>query len=501
MGVMRFLIHPAELLEDWPEVYRAYISGYDGRVFPTRVEVSGNLMACRRHAADSGKLHVTVPVADCGRTVVSTTSLPERDEPFVLAVELARGKISQVREQLSVWQMAGMSVPNDFYPLHSEAHRLFTQAASSQERPEEASRIAFQALSLACRAANLLARTYVDQRLAVRRRRSPRLPASLGCNLGPLVPDEAATAQFTGAFNAAIVPIEWRLIEPDEGDYHWDLNDQQVDWCLERHLLMIGGPLLDLSPQGLPGWLWTWEHDFLNMQSFVCDFVETAIGRYVGKIRHWEVSARVNTGGCLALSEENRLTLVARTLEAARQIDDELQLMIRVDQPWGDYQARGQHRLSPLQFVDALSRSGVGLSAVNLEIGVGYRPRGTGRRDILDFSRLIDLWSCLGIPLHVTLGFPSSSEHDPACHEDLEVDAVDTSDEWTEESQAEWVDLYVPMLMSKQIVVGIHWTHFTDAAPHHFPNAGLFRPDGTPKPALSRLTGYQREYWRSGSEG
>ena len=36
MGVMRFLVHPVELLADWPEVHRAYISGvdqFDGSIF------------------------------------------------------------------------------------------------------------------------------------------------------------------------------------------------------------------------------------------------------------------------------------------------------------------------------------------------------------------------------------------------------------------------------------------------------------------------------------
>jgi hypothetical protein len=259
---------------------------------------------------------------------------------------------------------------------------------------------------------------------------------------------------------------------------------------------MTAGPLLDLSPEGLPQWLWQWEHDFLNLQSFVCDFVETAVARYAGLIRQWEVSARVNSGGALALSEENRLSLVARTLEVVRQVDDELKLMVRIDQPWGGYQARGQHRLSPLHFIDALIRSGVGLHGVNLEIAVGYSPRGTPPRDLLDFSRLIDLWSCLGIPLEVTLAFPSSTEPDPNATSDLEVETPQWKAGWTEASQAAWVDAYLPMLMAKQVVVGIYWSHFSDAIPHHFPHAGLLRADNTPKPALENFVKYRREYWQ-----
>jgi hypothetical protein len=257
--------------------------------------------------------------------------------------------------------------------------------------------------------------------------------------------------------------------------------------------------LLDLAPEGLPTWLWQWERDFLNLQSFVCDFVETAVSRYFGKIRHWEISARVNTGGALAISEEDRLALVARTLEAARQVDEEIQLLIRVDQPWGGYQARGQHRLSPMQFVDALLRSGVGLSGVNLEVAVGYRPRGSAARGQLDFSRLLDRWGLLGIPIYVTLAFPSANGADAKCRTDLEVGEASWRDAWTENAQAEWIDDYLPILMAKDQIVGIYWTHFSDSDPHDFPHAGLLRHDETPKPALARIAHYRREYWQGGA--
>jgi len=496
MGVMRFVVHPEKLLEDWPELHRAYVSGFDGRVFATRVEVDGNIIACRRSNSESGKVHIALPIEGFGRPSISTSSLPERETPFLLALELARGRISQLRDQLAAWEMAGMAVPEEYWVLHKDAHRLFAEASAQQHRPVEASEAAWKSLNLAMQAARMLSESYTEQRLAVRRKRSARLPASLGCSLGRTVPNEEETKTYNDAFTAVRLPIEWKHIEPQEGEYDWDVHDQQVEWAGNKKLLMTAGPLLDLSPEGLPQWLWQWEHDFLNLQSFVCDFVETAVARYAGLIRNWEVSARVNSGGALALSEENRLSLVARTLEVARQVDDELKLMVRIDQPWGGYQARGQHRLSPLHFVDALIRSGVGLYGVNLEIAVGYSPRGSSPRDLLDFSRLIDLWSCLGIPLEVTLAFPSSTEPDANVNTDLEVETAQWKEGWTEESQAAWVDAYLPMLMAKQVVVGIFWSHFSDAVPHHYPHAGLVRADGTPKPALQNFVKYRQEYWQ-----
>ncbi|MEZ6052997.1 MAG: endo-1,4-beta-xylanase [Planctomycetaceae bacterium] len=487
MGVMRFQILPAETLNDWPEVHRAYITGFDRHVFPTQIEVEGNLIICQRPHSDSGKLHVAFPVEQYGRPVLNTTSLRERDEPYLLPLELARGKIAELRDQSSAWEIIHMEIPASFRQAEHQAFQLLARALSLQDDQEQCCRLACQALTAACHASDLLMKSYTDQRMAVCHRAPSNPPAPLGCALPWGEMNDNAQQMFCSTFQAAAIPIEWKRVEPVEGRYDWEVIDQLVDCCTDHRQLPRGGPLIDLGAGGLPNWLQQWEHDILNMQSFVCDWVETAVSRYQGRIRLWEVSAYGNTGGALALSEEHRLGLVARTLETASRNDDDAQLFIRVDQPWGDYQARGQHRLSPFQFVDAVIRSNLGLAGVNLEINVGYFPQGTLSRDMLSFSRLIDYWSTLGIQLHVTLAFPSSSTDDPLANRDLEVATPVWRKPCSEDVQAEWIETYVPLLMAKPAVTGVYWTHLSDAFPHRFPHAGLVRPDGTPKPAYEAL--------------
>lgn len=498
MGVMRFLAHPSERLQNWPEVFRSYLSGFDGRVFPTRIEIDGAAVLCRRQSSESGKLHICWPVEGFGRPVVSTCSLPERERPYLLPLELARGKISQIRDQCGAWQVAGMLMPKDLQPLLSSAQKQLAHAVQLQDDPEACGAIAQEALGLAFKAAELLTLAYTRQRLEIYKRRAAQLPSLLGCQLGPWEPTDADSAPFLESFNAAFVPIEWKRIEPVEGQYHWDLNDAQVEWCQQNKLFMHAGPLLDLSENGLPDWLWKWHNDFHNLQSFLSDFVETAIARYFGRIRYWEVSAYGNTGGGLGLTEEQRITLVARMLEVARHVDDEIQLSIRIEQPWGGYQSSGQHRLSPLQFIDALLRSGVGLSTVNLEIAVGYAPRKSGYRDLLQISQLFDLWGGLGIPLQVTLAFPSSASHDPLARAGLEVDVSDPENLPGIEAQSRWVEQVVPLLMAKQPVVGIYWTHYSDSLPHLYPAGGLIDDRGEAKPALNVFEQCRRQFWNRG---
>ena len=483
MGLMRFLIHPQELLGDWPELQRAYITGLDGRIYPTRVEVQDNVVTCRRTHSDSGKLHVPLPLPGVGRPVCTTTSLPEQDNPYLLTLELCRGKLAEVRDQLATWQMLGMQVPDEFEALHRSSFSRFAQASAAQDSLERAGSLALESLQDSHAAADILTHSYVEQRLAMRYGGLGHAPALLGARLDAGLIDDEPLREFCELFAATVIPVEWRDIEPAEGKYQWEEVDQLVDAAEQHRTILRAGPLIDLGPAGLPDWLSEWRHDFLNLQSFVCDYIETAVSRYLGRVRIWEVSARGNSGMVLGLSEENRLALVARTLEAAARTDSDAQFFIRIDQPWSEYQARGQHRLSAFQFVDALVRSNVGLHGVNLELAFGYRPRGSLARDLLGVSRLIDAWTQLGVQIYVTLALPSSGESDPLANPDLEVDTCHWADAWSPQIQAEQANELLRLLMAKPAVTGVFWAHYHDSQSHIYPHAGLVDRNGARKPA------------------
>jgi hypothetical protein len=394
-----------------------------------------------------------------------------------------------------------MTVPEAFYAPYHAAHRKFREAAALQNQPARTAEFAMESLARAFEAAEIAVGAYAAQRLAARRKRSPQPPAALGCSLGQYRPAEELGPEYRESFAATLIPVEWKYVETSAGDANWELVDAQLEWALANRLLTFGGPLLDLSADGMPAWLGSWGGDLPNLQSLVCDYVETAVGRYAGRIRNWNVCARANTGGAFCLSEESRLWLVARALEVVRQVDDEVQVMIRVDQPWGEYQARGSHRLAPLQFVDALLRAGIGLSAVDLEIAVGFGPCGSPPRDLLELSRLFDLWSVLGIPLYVTLACPSDSKiADPQASARIQIEEGRWREEWSESAQADWIDALLPVVMAKQAVVGIFWTHLSDQVRHEFPHAGLMRADGTIKPALTQFTAHRRASVKTDSD-
>jgi len=472
MGIMRFDLGTSDLSQHFPRFEHAFITNYDGVAYPTRVRCEGQELQCIRQKSDSGKLNIPWPVEGLGTPILRTSSLIEREAPYNLPLELARGQLGELRDQTASWTHAGMLIPDDFLQVHRRAYKLFVQASFSQATPAEASKLANEAIVETCRAEDLLAQAYISQRMQVRRQRFSHPPALFGCDLGPVLPNHLPD-EFTAAFNAAAVTLDWKSIESVEGEYNWDVYDQQVDWAQQNKLVIKGGPLLGFQEGDLPSWLENWKHDILNLQSFLSDYVETAVSRYTGRIRMWEVAARMNTGGLFGYTEENLLALTARMIDVARQVDGESQIYVRVDQPWGDYQARGKHRLTPWHVVDALLRSGMGLTGINLEIAIGYEPGRNDNRRLLRFSKLLDTWGSFGLPLHVTVACPSAAAEDPHAHLNSRVDANSWREPWSETAQALWLDEFLPMLMAKQSVAGIFWSHFDDKQAHRFPHAGL----------------------------
>ncbi len=496
MGVMRFLIDAHDRQAMGADYDRAYLGRLEGRIYPTEVSLAGDTLICRRSSSDSARLFLAYALPGLGRPVLSTGSLCERDEPYVLSVELARGRLGLVRDQLASWQLGGMEISDDSIAALAEAQARFRNAACGEVGSAIAAGAKPAALAAACRASDVLVDSYVRQRLTVRRRRSSHLPILLGCSLGGMRPALSGDKAFVSTFTAATAAVEWRRIESSQGDYEWTLQDEQVEFATRNRLVTIGGPLLDFGPQGMPDWLWKWGRDYYALQSFVSDFVETAITRYASRVRSWEIAARANTGGGLGLDEEHRLTLTARAIEIAKQTDDELQVSLRVDQPAGEYQAAGLHRLSPLQFVDALVRSGAGLTGLTLEFAIGYSPGGSGFRDRFEMSRLIDAWAALGLPLTISLAFPSQSKTDPDAEPGIGIGDPQWRGAWSEPAQAGWLAEMLPLLMAKPSVAGIEWCNFSDGVPHRYPHSGLTRPDGSAKPAFERLGRLRETYWQ-----
>jgi hypothetical protein len=433
-------------------------------------------------------------VAGTGRVMSTSGTLIEKAAPYHSGIELARGKVNQLRSQAVEWQAGGLVISPDLTDelraLGAAFGRAASQATSDQDAPAQA------VLEQSYRASRRLVELYVEQMFQARHQRQSSLDTALGCRLGatPLPPDQADLLLQT--CNTVSLAFAWNEVEPVEGTYQWDLYDKALEWARTNRLPVSAGPLIDFSAGRLPAWLWLWERDLRSLAHLMCDYVQTAVKRYAAQIRTWQLSSASNCATILGLDEEELLWLTARLVEAARQVDAKLELVVGLGQPWGEYMAVEDRTHSPFIFADTLMRAGFNLAALDLEIVMGVWPRGSYCRDLLETSRLIDLYSLLGVPLRITLGYPSPADPDPHGDQELSIGAGSWEGSWTPNVQADWAAACAALAVCKPSVRGVQWVHWSDALPHQFPNCGLVDGRQVPKPALPRLQALRAQHLR-----
>ena len=487
MGMMIFDLPPGLPDDAQEELERASVAGgQDAMPYPTQVMVEQGQMVLSRHVDESGCLVTPWSVNGTGRVMVSSATLMERINPYQLAVELARGKINQVRGQSSDWLMGGLLMPDALANQIREASLAFSKAVTHVPDPA-AGEEALTALGQGFKAADHLVQAYMNQVFQVRHHRQAQLDTTLACNVHPGPLEAGQQEALRQTFNAVCLPFSWANIEREEETYHWDEYDQLVNWAAGLKIPIIGGPLVDFSGPGLPPWLWEKETDLTTRCSYLSDFVERTVARYQGVIRTWQITAASNWAGVIALADEELLWLTVRLADAVRKIDTSLEIIVGVSQPWGDYLAQQERSQSPFAFADTLIRTGLKIAALDLEMVMGISPRGNYCRDALDVSRLLDLYALLGVPLQVTLGYPSQTGPDPRSDPDQKPSAGYWRTGFSPEVQADWASSFAALCTCKPFVRAVHWAHFHDAHHHHFPHCGLIDAQGKPKPALERL--------------
>jgi hypothetical protein len=487
MGTMTFQVPAGQPGDAARELERACLAGGpDNMPWPTELRTAPSVLSVSRSVDESGFLMAPWMIDGVGRVMGGTATLMERSRPYQLLLELARGKVNQVRCQAHDWRTGGLLIDAALAQAIQDAGRAFGRAVVQPAAPA-GDRHAQQALDLAYRAGDQLVQAYIDQVFQIRHQRQPRLDAALACRLGNFPLPQPIKDELTPAFNTAMLRMAWSSIEAEETVYRWGEVDAALEWAQSEGFQVTAGPLIDFSSAQLPAWLWLWERDLPSLATFMCRFVEAAVRRYRTRIRRWQLTAGSNWAHVLSLGEDELLGLTYRLTETARQVEPTLELVVGVAQPWGEYMATTERNHSPFIFADHLIRSGLTLAGLDVEVVMGVTPRGSYCRDRLELSRLLDLYALLGVPLQVTMGYPSSEKSDPDADPDLRVGAGRWGGGHTPEAQADWATAYGALALCKPYVQGVVWTQASDQGPHQWPSCGLFDEQGRVKPTLKRL--------------
>ncbi len=489
---MRFKVVPSEFLD--PRLLPcAHLTGPDRYLWKSHIHWDGQLLVAQRMPPESGFFHLLADVPHWGRTLLSTAWLMEREEPYHLQVELARGQMHQLRTQHREWTALGLQPGEETNRHLRQAFAALREAVVSAGDEHRAGHLAVQSIAASLQAGEHLVRDYVRQGLPVRLRQEGTPPPWLGMSLGRTVPEGKFAESLKDVFHAVQVALGWRDVQTGEDQYQWECADAQLRWAHEHGVKCLAGPLVGFHDLAVPDWLLLYHGDLTNLRQLLSEFVEQTVTRYRGQVALWHCAAGINGNTHMELSEEEHLVLAARAVELAHRIDPETPAIVSFDQPWAEYMAQ-QEVDPPLYLADMMVRAGVPLSGVGLELNWGYQPGGSLPRDLLALNQLIDRWSLLGLPLYVFLTIPSHGGDDPLAQDQTEVLLRNAQGHWDAEDQAQLLRQIAGLLVTKPVVQGVCWNQLQDNQPHRFPHGGLVDAQGHPKPAWLRFKQLRRKF-------
>ena len=491
---------PAEL--DLEQMYLTSLEGQPVRArFQYRAE-TGRLF-CERRSQGLAALNLPWPIRGGGKVMLRTALLPDREEPYLLALELARGRVADVWRKKDEWGYAFGGPGEEIEKGFREAKLLLAKAQTVQDGPLAASDLAEEALARTVLLGEEAALADAKQGIAIRRRRGELGRVDFGCHWEATRDNPRASQRFGETFNYATVPFVWRSLEPREHEFEWKWHDDWIHWLEARGIVIKGGSLIRFSERHLPDWVWIWENDFETIRDSIFDHIERCVQRYRGRIDHWDAVTGLHVENCMNFSLDRIIEITRVCTHAVKRADPASQVVLDVLYPWGEYYATNQRSIWPYHYAEMCINAGVTFDVIGLQMFFGTAGVGYYCRDMLAVSDMLDRFGALGKPVHITaVGVPSASTPDP----DAVLGGTRTArgaggvwrKPWDEVIQSEWLDQFYRIAISKPFITSVSWRDFSDHQPHCFPHGGLLRKDAHPKIGYQRLVAMRQEMWPEG---
>jgi GH35 family endo-1,4-beta-xylanase len=295
--------------------------------------------------------------------------------------------------------------------------------------------------------------------------------------------------------------MAWKSVEPKEHTYQFSQLDTWINWAARNKRRIHAGPLLSFQPTALPEWLYIWEHDYDTVRDLIYEHIQRVVKRYSRQVSVWNVCSGIHAHNSFSLSFEQLMELTRMTCLLVKKIAPHAKVMIDLTQPWGEYYARNQRTIPPLLYADMAVQSGIKFDAFGVQVYMGVPVDGLFVRDLLQVSSLLDEFAGLGKGLHITgCEVPSEMSADAWdfwSGKEATVEAGQWHAPWSPRLQAEWLQAFCRVCISKPYVESICWRDLADYEGHYIPHGGLCQNNLEPKLAYKELRNF-KAYLTSG---
>ncbi len=430
-------------------------------------------------------------MGDKGAYQLETTRLPAHSKPYILNVELARYRLMKIVQKQEDWNLFDFPKTEKFQTTFREAQGLFAEALAHIDKPPTASKLADRSLAVALELSEDLSRFHAELLLS-RRKANGALPRHLfGCRVDWTIKNQKYRDSICEMCDFVVLPMPWKLLQPNEDSFVTEALDEWVEALVRRRVLIIAGPLVDLSDDNAPDWLYIWEHDFETLRDLAYDYVRKVVSRYRRAITAWNVISGVHATTAFTLSFEQMIELTRVLVQQVRSIASSARTIISVKHPFGEYHYHSHPTVPPMLYAEMVAQSGIHFDAFSLEWLMGVPTRTQYTRDLFQLSSMLDRFSTLGKPVFLTgIGVPDRMTPDST---DSSGGAWDPSsagrwhEPWSPNQQAKWLEEFSRIALSKPYIENLCWANFADISPT-IPGGGLLNDMLQPKPALATVT-------------
>ncbi|MEM9940943.1 MAG: hypothetical protein AAF939_05095 [Planctomycetota bacterium] len=467
MGEFRFLIPKTWELDSY-QVHSIHVVGLDGIPWPCRI-ASGTaenearkIISISRNNDNSGKVYIHFPIPKFGEFLICTGTLPVREEPYELIVELARGTLNRLRNQLSIWQEGGLTISTSVFDLVKSSSHLLGKAILSPIDNEK-DELATESIALASEAIFSLSGEFGTQISEFRRNHSELSDFWMAASAKSL--RDAERIEQLGVFELIQLGIS-----PDSD--HSQFQSKTSNIATKAPSRIILGPWLDASVGGMPEHLMVLD-DFPVRRNHIVNELRQDLRNLPESTSLLHIVGGVNGIGHRHLSHSQQIQLTADLLRQVEESEADIPTMISFDFPWAERLAGAVGGVHPLQIADSLLRQGLEISVLGLEINLDYWPNGSTIRDPLQWIDLVDIWAQLGLPLVLILRVPECDDDQLKGSTDRMVNS--SPGKATSEQRIEFLKTVIPMMIARPAVYGLVWAQADDHTDSRYPGAGIFQ--------------------------
>jgi Glycosyl hydrolase family 10 len=291
------------------EPVAAMAMGPESVPMPGQVTFTDGLLSIRRTEEHPAGVALLWDAGETGCYHLDTTRVAPRDKPYNLNVELARSRLMKIVQKQEDWNLFDFPRAEGYLARFHDAQNLFAEALGKLDNGPEAAKAADASLSASIQLSEELANFHADL-LLNRRRQSNALPKHIfGCRIDPTIQNQKYKDTMSDNFDYGILPMSWKQLQPEEGVFNTEPIDEWVEHFARKRVPMVVGPLVDLSDQNVPDWMFIWEHDFETLRELAYDYVKKVVQRYRKHVSAWNVVSGLHTNSAFTLTFEQIIEL------------------------------------------------------------------------------------------------------------------------------------------------------------------------------------------------